>query len=267
MDIPGITFLKDHERLVIVVILALFGVFGFYKVQSMLQDYHTAKETQLEQQLAATQTQTKVAQDAAVAAQAQVVAAQQAAAQDKAAAAAIISAISSQNAQLTKNIIDRDKATQTQQGKDLQATIPELGERFVQLVPAVQSSDIKVAADNKTVTIGQDTAQKTVAQLELIPQLQEDKKDLQTQVTNGQSEVGALQKALNSMSTLVDTETKLVASQETVNGLLQKQIGQSDGVWQQKLDVEKGKTRKAYLKGFGIGAVVGFIGGLLVHGV
>lgn len=267
IDIPAITFLKAHEKLVIVVLVLVFGVFFTYKGLDAVQSYHQGKETKLEAQLEQTQAQVKTAQDAAVAAQAQVATAQQAAAQDKAASAAIISALSAQNAALNQSIITRDKQTQTQQQADLSASIPDLGKRFIALVPNVNPADIKVAPDASTVTIGKDTAEKTVAQLELIPQLQQDKKDLQVEVDNGTKEVASIQKALDSESQYADNEAKLIATEEKITALLQTQIDQSDKVCQQKIDVEKGKGRKLFLKGLGIGTVLGAVFGFFAHGV
>ena len=162
--------------------ILVFGVFAFYKGDSILQTYQQNKATQLEAQLQQTQQQAAAALQAAADAKAQVAQVQQAAAQDRATAAAIIQAVTAQNAALNKAMSDRDKQTQQQQQIDLSASIPELGKRFLALVPNLNPADIKVADDQKTVTLGQDTVQKTAAQLELVPQLQQDKKDLQTWV-------------------------------------------------------------------------------------
>jgi hypothetical protein len=261
------TFLKDHERLIIVVLVLVFGVFLTYKGLGLVQALQQSRATQLENQLAQTEQQATAAKEAALQAQAQVTAAQQAAAQDKAASAAIISALSAQNASLNQTIATQDKQTAAQQTTDLHSTIPQLGQRFVDLVPNVDPKDIVVAADQKSVTIGQDTAEKAVAQLELIPGLQADNKNLQAEIANDATMQNSLQKALNSESQYADSEARLVTTEEKYTALLQTQIDQANKVCDEKISVEKTKAKKSFLKGLGIGAVVGFIGGLFAHGI
>lgn len=262
MNIPAITFLKEHERLVIVVLVLVFGFWGVGRGLDAVKSYQENKASKLEQQLAQTQQQAAAAQQAALDAKTQVLASQTVAAQDKAASAAIIQALSAQNAALNKAMVDRGQQTQKQQQTDLTASIPELGKRFITLVPSANPADIKVAADQKSVTIGEDTAQKTVAQLELVPQLQQDKKDLQTEVDNANKETESVQKALNSETRYADTEANLVAAQEKFSALLQKTIDQGDKVCDAKIAIEKTNTKKAFMKGFKIGGILGFIAGI-----
>ena len=242
--------------------ILVFGVFAFYKGDSILQTYQQNKATQLEAQLQQTQQQAAAALQAAADAKAQVAQVQQAAAQDRATAAAIIQAVTAQNAALNKAMSDRDKQTQQQQQIDLSASIPELGKRFLALVPNLNPADIKVADDQKTVTLGQDTVQKTAAQLELVPQLQQDKKDLQTEVDNANRATAGVQKALDSESKLADALISQVATEQKYSALLVTQVGQSDKLCNDKIGVEKTKAKKSWLKGFFWGNVSGFFGGL-----
>ena len=267
-DIPGITFLEKHEKLLIVIAILVFGVFAFYKGDSMLQKYQEGKLTKMEQELAQTKAESAQAKQDAADAKAQVVVQAQAAAQDKAAAAAIISAVTAQNAALNRAMVDRGKQTQQQQQVDLSSNLPELSKRFLALVPLVNPQGITVAPDEKSVTFDKDSAQKTAAQLELVPQLQQDKKDLQTEVDNSQKEVTGLQKALDTESRLADLQDRNLATEEKYAALLQTTIDQGDKVCQQKIDIEKTKGRKSFLKGVVWGGITGFLGGLFVgHGI
>src|SRR5208337_22852 len=204
---------------------------------------------------------------AAADAKAAAIATQQQAAQDKAASAEIISALTVQNAALTKNIVDRDKQTQQQQQIDLTSTIPELGKRFLALVPNINPADMKVADDQKSVTIGQDTAQKTAAQLELIPDLQADVKNLQTEVANDATMLASSQKALDSESKYADIMAKTEAAEEKYAALLQTQIDQGDKLCNEKIDIEKTKGKKSFLKGGTFGTIFGFILGVAAHAI
>lgn len=202
------TYIKTHERLLIVVIVVILIGFVSNKGLNIYEGYEQGKLTNLQAQLDGTKQQAAAAQQSAQDAKtaAQTTAIQ--ASQDKAASAALISALSQQNANLANQIAQRGKQTQQQQAADLTASLPELGQRFKTLVPNVNPADVSVAADGKTVTIGQDTAQKTIAQLELVPSLQADKDDLSQQVKNGQDMLASSQKALDSQSSLTSAQQK-----------------------------------------------------------
>lgn len=255
-------YVKAHERLLIVVLALVVGVWGVNKGLNIWQDFEQGKLTKLEQQLQQTQQQAAAAQQAAIDAKAQAATIAMQATQDRAASAALISALTMENANLQRAMADRAKQTQQQQQHDLNASIPELGKRFVELVPDVNPKDIQVAKDEKSVTIGEDTAQKTVAQLELIPKLQADTVDLQKQIKNGEDMLAGSQKALDSQVKLTDAQQKIIDAQDKFTGLLQLQIKQADSVCQEKVAIEKTKTKKAFLRGFKWGVITGFIGGI-----
>jgi hypothetical protein len=257
-------YIKTHERLVIVMLVVILIGWGANKGLNIYQGYEQNKVTALQAQLDGTKQQAAAAQQSASDAKtaAQVTAVQ--ANQDKVASAAMISALSQQNANLANQITQRGTQTKQQQAVDLSASITDLGLRFKSLVPNVNPADIAVAADGKTVTIGQDTAQKALAQLELVPSLQADNGDLTQQVKNGQDMLASSQKALDSESNLTTAQQKVIDAQDKYTTLLETQQKQSDAVWQEKVNVEKTNTKKAYLKGFKWGAITGFIGGLFV---
>jgi len=247
-DIPGITFLKQHENLLITLILCAALLWGVGKGLSAWQAHDQMQVNQLEKQVADDKAQLAQANQNVAEVKAQ-------AAADKAASAQMVAAMAAQNAALNTAIQARDKQTQTQQQIDLHASIPALSQRFMALVPGINPADMKVAPDAKTVTIGQDTAEKTVAQLELVPQLQQDNKDLQTEIKNMQGELASLQGYNTTLEGVVAAEDKQVA-------LLEKAAADSDKACDAKVALEKAKGRRSFLRGLKIGVVVGFFGGL-----
>ena len=258
------TYVKTHERLLLVVLALILVGWITNKGLNIYQGYEQGKLTNLEQQLNQTKQQAAAASQSAQDAKNSAAVTATQAAQDKAAAAAMISALSQQNANLANQIVQRGKQTQQQQSTDLNSSIPDLALRFQSLVPGINPVDITVSPDGKLATIGQDTAQKTVAQLELVPSLVADKTDLEQQVKNGQDMLVSSQKALDSQSTLTSAQQKVIDAQDKYNGLLEKQLQQGDAACQVQIKIEKANTKKAYLKGFKWGAIFGFVGGLFV---
>jgi len=252
-------YLLTHEKLIIIILVLAAICWGISKGYDLYDKHDQRQETALQQQLDASKAQLATSNQQIATIQAAATQAQQAAAQDKATATAVITAVTAQNAALVKAMNARQQATQQQQQVDLSASIPDLAKRFVTLVPGINPTDIKVAPDEQTVTIGKDTAEKTTAQLELVSQLQQDKKDLQTEVDNGQKEVGSLQKALDSESKVVDIQTQLIAAKDVNIALLTKIGTQSDAVCDARIKVEKDNTRHALWKGGKWGTVVGAV--------
>jgi hypothetical protein len=130
------------------------------------------------------------------------------------------------------------------------------------LVPGINPADIRVSENGATAQIGKDTAQKTVAQLELVPSLQADNKDLQQEVKNGQDMLVSSEKALESQTKLTEAQQTVISTQDKLTSLLQTEIGKADAVCEAKVNVEKTNTKKAYMKGFKWGLITGFIGGI-----
>ncbi len=247
-DIPGLTFLKAHENLLITVIVCIALLWGVSKGLSAWQAHDQMQLNQLEKQVADDKTQLVQASQNVAEVKAQATA-------DKAASAQMVAAMAAQNTALNTAIQNRDKQTQTQQQTDLHASIPALSQRFMTLVPGINPADMKVAPDAKTVTIGQDTAEKTVAQLELVPQLTQDNKDLQTEIKNMQGELASVQGYNTVLEGVVAAEDKQVA-------LLEKAATDSDKACDARVEVEKVKGKRSFFRGLKIGVVVGFLGGL-----
>jgi hypothetical protein len=247
-NFPGFTFVKNHEKLVIIIVLCLVGLHFWSTGLNMWERHDQKRVADLAAQDAANKANTAQALQQGAADKA-------AAALDKAATMQLVATVTAQNAALSAAMLARDKVTQNQQKADLQATLPVLGQRLVVLVPNVNPADIRVAPDQKTVTIGVDTVQKTVAQLELIPGLQADLKDSQQQVVNLTSEITSLQTYNRALETEVATQDRTIA-------LLQKEIAGADKLCKAEVDLEKVKTKKAFMHGLKIGVILGFFGGV-----
>lgn len=247
-DFPGVTFLKSHEKLIIVIILVVAGL-HFWSMGLNAWEKHDEK------QLAGLQAQVNADKAAAAASDQQRLADAQTAAADRASYQQTLAATQAQIAALQAAILARDKATQQQQQTDLHASIPELSARFSSLVPGVNPQDIQISADQKSVTVGTDTAEKTVAQLELVPELQADLKDAQSENTSLQTEIKSLQTYNGALEAEVATDDKEIA-------LLNKELADADKTCQAEVNLEKAKTKKAFMHGLKIGAILGFFGGL-----
>jgi hypothetical protein len=252
-DIPGLTFLKAHENLLIAVVLAVVLFSGVSKVL----DYKTNHD---QKKLDALTAQLQSAIKDADAAKQEVAAGKAEASLDKATNAQLIAALTAQNAALNAAMAARDKATQGQVNVDLHANIPYLGKRFMSLVPGIDGKDIAVSNDAKHVTIGQDTAQKTVAQLELVPTLQADLKDSKQETKNVQTE-------LKSQQNYTAVLEKLSATQDKMIGMQEKEIALADKTCDARVKVADDKGNKKLTKGLKWGVILGFIGGALSHGL
>jgi len=245
---PGFAWIKAHEKLLIVILCLLAGLHFWSKGLDAWEKHDQKQLAGLQQQLDADKTAAAAlasqhAQDAA------------AAAADKASYQQVLSTVQAQNAALVASITARDKATQNQQKVDLTANLGDLSKRFIALVPNVNPADLKDAPDGKSVQVGLDTAQKTVAQLELVPQLQADLKDEQTTITNLNSEIKSLQTYNTALEHEQTTSDKEIA-------MLNKELADADKTCNEKIAIEQVKTKKAFMHGFKWGAILGFFGGL-----
>lgn len=140
------------------------------------------------------------------------------------------------NSDLSKQIAAQSVAINSQKESD-QKLITQLNAK----IDAMTASQLAVkmggtTIDPTTVTLPLDTAKHDEAQLEQIPTLQNE---------------------LASEQNLSESQSQLIAG-------LQKQLVDSGNVCKAEVAAEKVKTRKAFLRGFKIGGVAGFIAGLIV---
>lgn len=249
-NFPGFAWVKAHEKLLIIIIVSLVAVHFWSTGIKAWENYESKNVATLQAQLDAAKT-------AADNADKQRLADAQTAAVDKAASTAQAAQTNAILVATLQAIKTRDAATQSQQQVDLHASIPQLSQRFSSLVPGVNPQDIVISPDQKTVTVGTDTAQKTVAQLEEVPKLQADLKDTQTEVTSLQAEIKSLQTYNSALETEVTTDDKEI-------GLLNTELAKASQTCDARIGLEQAKTKAAFLHGFKIGAILGFIGGLFL---
>lgn len=157
--------------------------------------------------------------------------------------------LSTQNTQLQDEvkslsvaIASRDKVLEKQQQVIVQLPPPQLAARWDELIGIPEA--IKPAADNTYVTTGEG-AVKTVQLLESVPVLEQDKKDLQTQVANQTDELVNSDKkySLEKDAHEHDNQTNKTAIQT-----------KQDEIDQAKADAKKGKA-----KWFIFGSIFGLI--------
>ncbi len=226
------SWLKQHERLIIIFMVLIFSFFVLDKGLSVVASWEQHKATQAEKVLDAQ----KAKNDA-----------------DLATAKGMLSDYQTQLAADTKEIAalttaqaSRDKVVVVQQKADAAMPPSQLATRWQGLVG--DSGVVPVATGY---TVSDSAALTTVQNLEQVPVLKAD-------LADEQSKTAALQKDVASANDLIG-QGKLV-----VNGL-QLQLTDKDKACTAELNAEKAKARKSKLKWFGIGYVTGFISGQVAH--
>jgi hypothetical protein len=228
---PGIirTFLLDHERLIIVVILAGLLWWGYGKYADIRAD---EANKQLQAQ--------KLVTDAQVQANAQL--AQQVAA-DKAAQQALSDTVEAMNAQLTAANVALATALTKQQKTDATLPLPDLANRWAQLAPGVNFSGAATSGGNVTVTPSNALA--TVQQLEKVPVLTQELANETSQKANDDQLLASANKSIFDLNAQVAGVTKLDADH-------QQQCTD-------QIKVIKAEAAKSKRRWFLIGWVTGFL--------
>lgn len=226
------SWLKQHERLVIVTILVFASFFVVDKSLGIVSAYEGHKATQ-----AAAVTAAQAAKNTEELTQAQQML--QSYQQQLALSTAA-------NQKLTSAIVARDTQLATQQKTDTTLPPSDLADRWATLV---RDRGIAPAATGYAVT--ESAAVSTVVQLESVPVLTQDVADEKTKET-------ALQSNLDKANGLVDQG-------KTVVGGLQLQLTDQTKQCTIDLNAEKAKGRVGKLKSFGIGYVAGLVSGVLLR--
>ena len=224
------SWLKLHERLVCLTLVLLFGGFG------------VEKYCDLSAQRAAI-TASATAQIAAKDAQNSLALAQQSA-QTTAQFQALAQALSQQNAALNTAMAQRTAAVKTQMTVDSTLQPTALSERWHTLLPTVQPT----VGANGSLTVTNQEAHDTVAQLEQVPVLVQDLKDETTVATNLSTE-------LTKQGAVVDACTAQVTGLKT-------QISADDIASKAEIASVKAQGRKNSIKWFKRGFGLGFIAGI-----
>jgi hypothetical protein len=236
---PVSTFLKAHEKLIILVLCLLVGWHFYAKAVSAWESYDQRKDNLAHAALAA---------DVTTANQIATVNAQEAA--DYKVLAAQLAA---SNTALASARVTRAAATQTQQAADRTLPPTELATRWTTLLK-MPPGTVLVEPGGKGVpdalVITPAGATETVLQLETVPMLQADLQDETTVATNYSTQVTSLERVNVGLNTQIDA---LDAEIITANAAC---------VADKKLLVAK--ARKSKLHWFEAGVVVGFVGRQLI---
>ena len=227
----SLTWLQKHERLVIIFMSLLLAYFIVDKGFSLASSYESHKSQQASSVLS-----TQAAEVASELAQAKAQLADYETA---------LAASTKQNATLTEAIASRNQTVIVQQQKD--ATLPpsQLATRWQGLV---NNTGVETAVNGYAVT--EEAAIATVEQLEQVPVLTQNLKDVTT-------EEAGLQTDVNDANALISSGKLTVAG-------LQLQLTDQDKSCTASINALKANDNKSKLKWFGIGYVSGFISGIIV---
>jgi hypothetical protein len=190
------SFLLDHEKLLIVIIVAITLWWGYGKYAQIRLDHDNAALQQQKLVVAA-----QVQQNAAIAAQAQKDAAQ--AAQDKLALQALTDKVTAQNQQLVAANTALATALTKQQHTDATLPVPALVDRWAQLAPGTNFTGAIGSGNNVEVTPSNALA--TVQQLEKVPVLTTELANETTLKTNDDLLIGQQNKNIFDLGTQVAT--------------------------------------------------------------
>jgi len=229
---PGLirTWLLDHERLIIVVIVVVGLWFGYGKYAQIRADHDSAVLKQA--QIVANQ---QASQNAALAAQVQTDAAQLKALSDK---------LEAQNQQLANANVALATALSKQQHTD--ATLPptELAQRWAQITPNMPAGGVTVNTQN-SMTVTQAGAVATVQELEKVPVLT-------TELANENAAKANDDQLLSSANkSIVDLDSQITG--------LNKSIVDNNAVCQDQIKLVKAQAAKSKRRWFIIGYVAGFL--------
>ena len=226
---PGVvsTFLKAHETLIIILVLAVVTFFGYSKAINYLSAHDAL-----------------INNKAQVTLQAQIDANKQSAdttAQLVSRYSDLVTELIASNAKIAAAQTQRAQVTQKQQAVDKTLPPPELAARWNTLLKMPSG----VSPDANGYTATPDAAVATVTQLELVPQLQADLAGQQMLTSNGLQQIGGLTAINNSqaaeiagLGTQIQDQTKACVAQ--VNSI-------------------KAAARKSKLHWFEFGFVTGFL--------
>lgn len=219
------TWITSHILLLIVVAALIMG--GIYLVDNRIAARDAANSSKFEQILAASTQQTQTLQK-----QLQT---------DEDRWSQLTAQILAQNAKLSSTISARNQTVETQVKTDATLSALEAAQKLQ------DQTKTTVTATGDTVVLGLDGARSVAASLDLLPVAQANLKDTQTQLIN------ETQIASNAQADVSESKA-VIAAQKT-------QISDGDKACQAQVTTLKADARKNKLKWFGIGVIVGLIGG------
>jgi hypothetical protein len=196
-------FLKAHENLLKILLVGAVLYAGIYRIDVLIQNHDAAKAN----------ADIRDAQQALLVAQESEKGAEAAAAQY----AATVAQVQQQNAALAAKNKSLSQSLATQQAKDLGMDLPQLAQRWTQLVP---SAGLSVSKNNDSLEIVDKGAHDTVAMLEQVPVLTQQLADTTQALNNAESVVAAANKNISALgeevsalNTELDTTKKADAAE------------------------------------------------------
>lgn len=240
------TFLKNHERLILVLAVVVAGFFGYSKWVNFQEGVAQRKADATQQALNA-----QVAANTQLAAQAK-----QAADQSAAAIAQyqqIVQALTVQNQQLANQIAQRNQDLATQKGKNATLDAAGMASRFAAVKPNLPAPTV----NGDQVVLPNLTAHEVLDDVESVPVLNQNVSDLTKTNTNLGAELKAAQDVVAKQQTQIDDQKK------QIDGLV-KALADSEANTVKQVELQKQKDRKSKLAWFKGGVVVGFVAGLFV---
>lgn len=224
------SWLKQHETMVIVFLVLLFGGYMFSKYADM----NSAKKD----------AQNVAAQQAAVEAKANTAAALLQASQTAAQYQAMVTALTQQNAALAQAVAQRNTVLATNTTKDAVAPLPDLLVRWNMLA----GTNVQVSGSNASVS---DTdSRKTVTLLEQVPVLQANLNDETT--VNG-----------NLQKTIAEADVRFGADQNAI-AKLNTQITVDANACNTAIGQVKADAKKSKWHFFKLGFITGFLSGAYI---
>ena len=228
----AVSWVKQHERLIIILMVLIFSFFVLDKSLGIVSNYESHKATEAEKVLDAQKAKNDI---------------------ELATAKAMLSQYQTQVdidakeiANLTAAQASRDRVVVVQQKADAQLPPNELATRWQWLI-----GDSGVQTSTGGFTVTNDAAVTTVQSLEEVSTLKSD-------LADEQEKTAILKQDVDSANDLI-SQGKIV-----VNGL-QLQLTDQTKACDAKVAAVKAAARKGKLKWFGIGYVSGFISGLVVR--
>ena len=237
------SFLVDHERLIIIVIAAIVLWFGYGKYAEIRLQHDNAV---LQQQ--------KLINDAQVAKNQAMLEQQQKddilRAKDEADRQAEAAKLQQQNAALVQANTALAAALTQRQKTDAGLSLPELAQRWAQLVPSVPQAGLSTTPNGLAIT--PEGAHATVNELEKVPALT-------AELTNEQTKEANLQTMLTSSNESIGLLNKSITDRDgRIEGLNTLIVGNKKQCEDEK-KVIKDAARKSKRRWFVIGFVSGFV--------
>jgi len=224
------SWLKQHERLVIIVLVLVFSFFVLDKSLNIVGQWEQHRASVAAAQVVADKAKNDVA----------LAQAKQTLDEYK----DLLQESINQNAKLEQGIVARDSVLATQQKKDETLPPSELAQRWQGLV-----GDSGIQSNTSGFGISDSAARATVSKLEQVPVLESDLADEKSKSAN--------------LSADVNKANDLISQGKIVVGGLQLQLRDQDKACKTEVAAVKAAARKGKLKWFGIGFVTGYVSGLI----